>query len=339
MENKYCRICWNTAGWRLPTGDAVRIETGQSYVAKHGFGHEEWIFNYEWLFNGYRYGYLQPIGKYRERYQGDSCSILLYTFTPEGQALLIAELHEVFIPTDDELAQVHDFACANGWIDEMRREVGAVEGNVRVLDDPTPAAITNVRFHPANVEMFDPRPRMVGTHTIVRNRRYHPFNWYDHDHPVTELWFPRGDVAAEPIDPTRSEDIRTRAAQRETTITPRHVRLQNRLYEYLCNEYGPENVGYEDGFVDLTATTPGCRTFFEIKIEQSARRCIRSAMGQLLEYAHYAERNRAERLVVVGDMPASDDDRAYMYFLRHRYNLELYYSRFSWETGELTAEV
>ena len=44
----------------MPTGDAARIETGDSYVARNLFGHEEWIFNFEWIIDGFRYGFLQP---------------------------------------------------------------------------------------------------------------------------------------------------------------------------------------------------------------------------------------------------------------------------------------
>ena len=70
---KYCRICWNTSYWREPTGEASRLEVGKSYVRQNGFGHEEWLFNFSWLQPGpigtstkFKYGFLQPIGKYRD---------------------------------------------------------------------------------------------------------------------------------------------------------------------------------------------------------------------------------------------------------------------------------
>jgi hypothetical protein len=49
MENKYCRICWNTSGWRYPTGEAPKLESAGAYVAENGFGNEEWMFNFEWI--------------------------------------------------------------------------------------------------------------------------------------------------------------------------------------------------------------------------------------------------------------------------------------------------
>ena len=54
---KYCRICWNTRNWREPTAEASKLEKGDSYVRSHGFGHEEWLFNFQWV---------QPAGSYHQ---------------------------------------------------------------------------------------------------------------------------------------------------------------------------------------------------------------------------------------------------------------------------------
>jgi len=64
MSDRYCRICWNTRAWRAPSASASDSEKG-SYVARHGFGHEEWLFNYEWCIDDFRYGFLQPINHNR----------------------------------------------------------------------------------------------------------------------------------------------------------------------------------------------------------------------------------------------------------------------------------
>ena len=65
-NGKLCRICWNTEQWRRPSGTAAAIETG-SYVHEHGFGHEEWLFNFEWMIDGHRFAFLQPINKSTKR--------------------------------------------------------------------------------------------------------------------------------------------------------------------------------------------------------------------------------------------------------------------------------
>lgn len=190
MHDKFSRICWNTAGWKKPTGDAAKVET-TSYVAAHHFGHEEWLFNSEWLIDGYRYGFLQPILKYYRRYKGHSCSILLYTVTPEGDTLLVAKIANVYIPEEDELDRVLRKYESSGWMDSMRADVEVVGGCLAVLDNPKPVEVVNMRFLPENVtRIFDPGRRVVGEHKIARNRRYHPFDW-DGSFPETEVAPPR----------------------------------------------------------------------------------------------------------------------------------------------------
>ena len=318
----------------MPTGDAARIETGDSYVARNLFGHEEWIFNFEWIIGGFRYGFLQPINKYYQTYSGQSCSILLYTLTPELETLLIGKINNAYVPGQDELSRILKISTEKGWVDNMRNDVKHVKGNLSVLEDPEPKTIANIRFRPEDVNIFDPRQRVIGNHKIVENRRYQPFDWND--------CYPEIDLQPsqyEKNDPKRSEKERTRAAQEASRVDPKHIRLQNLLYEHLCNTHRHAKVCYEQDFVDLTLEEPDRCTFFEIKMEPTAKRCIRKAMGQLLEYAHYHNNDRARRLVIVGDVPATECDRSYMAFLRKKYNLPIYYSRFLWESAELSEEI
>ena len=318
----------------MPTGDAAKIETGNSYVAEHRFGHEEWIFNFEWIIDGFRYGFLQPINKYYQTYSGQSCSILLYTLTPKRETLLVGQINNAYVPEQDELDRVFEISTEKGWIDDMRADVEQVKGDLTVLKDPAPTTIANIRFRPQDVDIFDPRPRVIGEHKIVQVRRYQPLDW-NNDYPEIEIPPPR----PKKNDPRRSEGERTRAAQEASRIDPKHIRLQNRLYKHLCNKHGHAKVHYEQNFVDLTLEeSEGC-TFFEIKTETTAKHCIREAMGQLVEYAHYHNHNRAIRIVVVGDAPPTERDRSYLAFLRKKYHLPIYYSRFLWESDELSQEV
>ena len=333
MDDKFSRICWNTAGWRKPTGDAAGVETKGAFVAKYHFGLEEWLFNYEWMIDGFRYGFLQPIGKYYSKYKGSSRSILLYTVTPEKDTLLVAKIENVYIPEEDELDRVLKKYKKFGWIDNMHADVGVIGGDPTVLDNAEPSGIINIRFQPEKVEIFDPRPRVHENHKICKVKRYQPFDW-DGNLPDTEET-----PAPDDVDPTRSERERTRAAQEGVRFDPEHVRLQNRLYRHLCQKYGDAHVLYENSYVDLTLNEPTGCTFFEIKMESTVKRCIRSALGQLLEYAHYPAGSRAKRLVVVGDVLPTDDDRRYVSLLREKYRIPIYYSRFHWEKNKLGKKI
>ncbi len=77
--NRYCaRICWNSQGWIFPTGEAKELEKKGSYVNRSGFGHEEWLFNFAWLIDGYHYAFLQPVSDAFKKFSGEVIDVLLF---------------------------------------------------------------------------------------------------------------------------------------------------------------------------------------------------------------------------------------------------------------------
>jgi hypothetical protein len=321
------------------------LELGESYVAANGFGHEEWLFNFDWLLSGfdtadqtaYRYGFLQPIYKHRRKYVGETFSILVYAVDPSQTTKAVAVIENAYVPNDEELNWVLERTRQNGWLDLMRqqlRELGVPEGP---LTAPAPATIANIRFLPENVTFCNPMVPLAPPHKTTRIHRYQLLNWDD------GFLLPR--ARSDRVPPRqvenhgdtrdRSEGTRTRAAQPSTVYDPQHAKLQNRLRSFLCSIYGENAVKMEREFVDLRLIENGMTTFIEIKMESTAKKCVRSALGQLVEYAHYPNLKKANKLLVVGDVDPSDDDATYLRFLRDTYQLPLYYARWSWEPPEL----
>lgn len=58
----------------------------------------------------------------------------------------------------------------------------------------------------------------------------------------------------------------------------------------LCEKYGYENVSFEHRIggkkIDIVLRDNNSFVFYEIKSNNSAKACIRDAIGQLLEYAY-----------------------------------------------------
>jgi len=345
--NKYCRICWNTKNWKQPTGEAAALEKEPSYVAENGFGHEEWLFNFEWLITGfkdkskhYRYGFLQPIGKYLSKYQGTTLSVLLYTVSPDMQKLIVAKIDKLYVPQDDELKWAFEQVVANGWLSFMQKELRKIAVDPGPLYTTIPEYIINVRFEPENVTFYDPRLIVTGNHKILNSSRYHPLNW-DDDFPSTSNFVRRTQTANnnEEKDPKRSEQERIRSSIDATIYDPRHTKLQNRLYLSLCEKYGKQNVSYEKEFVDLVLSQKTGITYIEIKMELTVKRCIRLALGQLLEYSCYPVQNSADKLLIVGDAVPTENDQKYLSHIRSTYNLPVFYSRWSWSKNHLEYEI
>lgn len=74
--------------------------------------------------------------------------------------------------------------------------------------------------------------------------------------------------------------------------------------------------------------------FFEV-MTVSAKRCIREALGQILEYAHYPNVSRAKKFFIIGPEPPDDNDKAYMQLLRNKYNLPIWFRWFSLKDNKL----
>lgn len=61
MDEKIARICWNIQSWKKPSGPLGKSKDTNSFEVNPGFGHEEWIFDFEKLIDGYKYSFLEPL--------------------------------------------------------------------------------------------------------------------------------------------------------------------------------------------------------------------------------------------------------------------------------------
>jgi hypothetical protein len=331
---KSMRICWNSFGWQRPTGEAAKMET-TSYVEVQGFGHEEWLFDWSKLLRPkgatefFKYGFLQPISKYRERYIGSTMDVLLYTFDANGERVIVARIKNLYVPSDAEIAEVSVQYKAKNWLREMEEQlvdIGLKAANQRWFQ--LPSSIVNVRFLQEDVEFYDPRILVPTDHPIARSNRYHPLDW-DGIVPISRRLPSKKEDGDG--DPTRSEARRKRAAVEGTVIDPRHVKIQNAVYKFLKKKYRASAVKYEMDFIDLALDLEEETIFFEIKTASTVKKCIREALGQLLEYGHYANKNRAQKLIVVSDVVPVDDDRLYLESLRKRYGMPIHFSQWRWD--------
>lgn len=137
-----------------------------------------------------------------------------------------------------------------------------------------------------------------------------------------------------------------RSAFTQSSRTPKsqlkHNFLQSRLFEQLVVKYSAAQVGAEvpvgigRACVDVCVKVCEKTTFFyEIKTSNSARACLREALGQAIEYAYWPAVERADKLIIVSPALATDDLISYMAFLRSRFDHCVYYQRIDLETGDL----
>ena len=113
-----------------------------------------------------------------------------------------------------------------------------------------------------------------------------------------------------------------------------HNLLQTKLYEALVAKYGKECVGCEvpTGYgtsIDVVVQTKTFIWFFELKVADTVKACIRQAVPQLLEYAYWRDDVvKADRLIIVAQHPLNARAAKYLERLRDEFLLPLYYEQF-----------
>lgn len=118
--------------------------------------------------------------------------------------------------------------------------------------------------------------------------------------------------------------------QKQLDIELRHNDIQKALHQQLSEKYGSENVGTEissgrGNSVDLIVKQKPEYWFYEIKTAHTAKKCIRQAIGQLLEYSYWPNNQEATRLVIVGKPIMDEEARKYIEKLRSQFTLPIYY--------------
>lgn len=318
MRESQCRMCWNSTQWVYPTGEAAGLESN-TYVTKHGFGHEEWLFNLEWLLDDRKFGHLQPISRGRDSRVGEELQLSLHTIGPDKQRWAVGRIRRAEVISDAQAEFALGEFKRRGWLDQMASDLEELGLDPRPIISANAVSTFNVAFDPADLELNDPMlPLEAGDADYPASTRY-TLTWAPAPTPRSSIGGSKG--------PTKSALETTRKAVAGTQVSLRHTRLQNALYQYL--EARGDAVAYEAQHVDLTITKPRGAHLLEVKTAPSVRGCIRESLGQLLEYAHYGEPRAIISLVAVGRAYPTTSDLEYLDLLRSLYRIPLEYWRFS----------
>jgi hypothetical protein len=329
MPTYCCRICWNKYGWRYPSGCTSR---DSGYAGKNGFGHEEWLFNFSWISDdGYQYAYLQPVSKAPKARVGKSIDLLLWTIDPDGNRLDVGRISNCRILTQEEDLRALNEYKKKGWFQQMQKDVEAVHGIKEALDCK---GFFNVRFRREDATVFDPPiPFAKLPGKIARSTHYLLMEVDDADLPLLSEDIDRDGTSELPGD---SGGI-VKGPTGAVFVDPQEKRLQRRLMELLQEQFGKNNVKREGGFgpapFDLVVRNGQRTILIEMKAYADARRVIREALGQILEYA-FLYPNKSKRmenvdLFIVAPAPLSEAVLNYMNLLRTRFAIPVRYCSFT----------
>ena len=123
----------------------------------------------------------------------------------------------------------------------------------------------------------------------------------------------------------RNTKTQKRTGTRSYIATQIHNKIQNALEAKLIKKYGKENVILEENYVDIKLIQPDHVSFYEVKSSSYASECIKEALGQILLYSLNDRDQRPKKHIVVGQYPATDNDKKFISFLKNNIKLEFEY--------------
>jgi hypothetical protein len=322
------RICGNASNWQYPTKSAS--EAPDTFYSQHRYGHEEWLFRFEWQIGGWQYGFLQGVNKgwesrlARGERAGD---VVLYTLTPHGRRYVARIRHIEFLDDAQGVAALDHYKRL-GWYDRMLEEIDAVNGDRSGLGNGEWAPyVLNVRFRPEDVEWY-PLDTFAAAGDPVQHYNRYQLIELNHEASLPETVDARRPARiGQALPPIQDSYFTSGGSGRE--CSPEHGMMQAALYEELKIEYPDSKIVFEENFIDVTVTTETQKILFEVKSDFCTRRVLRLAIGQLLEYAYYWDEpsEKEIRLIAVGRTRLSAEDERYLSYLTEKMNLPLEYRR------------
>lgn len=340
MEDKIVRICWNTEGWKKPSGIQGKSKNKDAYEDIVGYGHEEWLFDINKIINGYHYGFLQPANNGKNAHKGKIVNVHLYTINSEtGTRWWVGEIDNVELVHDEESEIVYNEYKKLGWFYEMvqdLKDVGATFEDLEVFD---PKNFVNVKFKPNDIQLESP-PKQFSAKDGAIKATYYNFQKFDgNPNFIKSIFnFVPGHNPGKDLGWKVHSDHKTK-------IDYIHNKIQNGAYLQLAEQFGNSNVGTEQindngTRVDLVVKTSNTDyTFYEIKTSASLLGCIREALSQLLEYAYFPSNENAKKLIIISPNKINKDAIEYLGYLREKFNLPIYYQCFDLELAKLESDV
>lgn len=332
QRKRVSRICWNEHNWERPSGTEGKSTNLKAYEKKNGYGHEEWLFDKTKLIDGYCYGYLRSIVSYRNKYLEQKIfDLYLYSINENTKVRYwLGKIKKAEVIDRQESKRVFSIYKANGWYDEMIQQLKAVGANLNAFKQTDEDFFAVIKYKSDDLDLLDTPVPFEHTDKAVSSNYYNLLKFVKEPKSVIEynagFVFKKGNN-----NKSTTSKVSIRKQEFEKNLI--HNQIQDQIYNILCKEHGKENVGTENqlgtrGQIDIVVKLEKGYVFYEIKTSNNIRECIRDAIGQLLEYAHYDNEENIVELVIITPNKLTDSAKKYLLKLRQIYNIPITYKYF-----------
>jgi hypothetical protein len=353
-QKRLARIAYNEESWQRPSGYYGKSKSKDSHECKYGYGNEEWLFDKEKIINGYHYAFLEPIYKYYDLYKGQKFDITLYTVDADtSRRYWVGEIKDLEVINEEEARYVWGQYEKKEWLISMKDEIKAVGGKLYNFPSKDAVQLFNVRFKPSDGMLYDAAIEVPPDNPLFKINRYVLLNnekKYNTVNFTTDTFDFANTNSPLPSEQNSSKKQYERPP-RVVEMKFLHKEISDKLHRHFAKIYGLDKVktnvrsGYGCNEVDMIIERNDEKikgyVYYEIKTYDSLRLSIREALGQILEYAMWPDKNRATKFVIVTQPCPNEVDTAKKYFenLRKSLKINICYQSFDTTTGDLSDEM
>ncbi|MFC4739991.1 hypothetical protein ACFO3U_08290 [Flavobacterium ponti] len=350
VEKRIARLTWNENGWVKPSGPEGKSKNKDTHEGQFGYGHEEWLLDISKLVDGYHYGFLEPIRKQQQAYINNIYDVWLYTIDNiSKKRYWVGEINKIEVIDNAEAERIKEIYVQNKWHQEMESQIIDCDANADGFSDWNGVDLFNVRFLPTDLKFNSDYFELPKENKIYEQSRY---SFANYNEGLTPIKAEKGFIFNSDIENKEGNNdtskIGTATYAREPKaieVTYVHKAICDGIKVKFVEQFGYENVstenhaGYGNNRIDMVVKNNNEYVFYEIKAYNSSRASIREALGQLLEYSYWINKDNANKLVIVsqklGDL---DDSKIYIKHLREKFQLPIYFQTFDLTTKELSEE-
>lgn len=342
-ERRIAKVCWNTNDWVSPSGEIGKSKDKKSHEREEGYGHEEWLFDFERLINGYHYTLLKPAENGRKTFIDKNFDVTLFSHNSEsGEDLWIGSITNLEVISEEEAIEVTKHYRSNGWLNEMAQQVKSAEGDVSHFKNLPPRDRFNVRFKTENARL-EKAPKKVKNFSEIIGTYHYQFIRNTIKQKEEKKKNTRRNFKFKSGKSEKSLTDRISTRQKKIVQSePLHDKIQTILYKILEKEYGKARVGMETDTglstrIDLVLNAPDGVVLYEVKSYPSVMITIRAALGQLIEYAYYPNPiENIKELIIVSHIPIEEQDKEYIDVIRKTSELKIAYQSINIEKETLS---
>ncbi|MEO8148549.1 MAG: hypothetical protein ABI723_12965 [Bacteroidia bacterium] len=339
-DNRLCKIVWNSNYWIKPMerswNPSYIEDPNKGYEQKHGFVHEDWLFNPKFIFDGYHYGYIRGIGKLNSSIKTVD-KVYLFTINPNSkERFYVGKLHEVESMQYNEINK-HVLNTIHSYEKDMIQELKDTGADFSVFKkDPF---VPNLRFKVESKELF-PTPLIINSSWFISK--------YFRTMPMkmdAELYYLLHELEKQiqftfvASSPESKKGGYTKHTKEGTTQVDKvHDAIEKALYNYLLmsgvskSQIACDTTSFGGKLADVVINFGNNKfDIYEIKTDTDIRRGLREAIGQLLDYATW------EKAVIVKNIhavlpycPLSKNIKDFIQRLKENLNLKfevLFYNK------------